>query len=107
MSITLGKLRKRTNEAVVAAGPRYTPGIEPGAPNISIGHLDDVVDALSLADGFRDRLRKIDRGLARALESSRYAIAPVFQGRVRTPQVLREQLERLANADGPEEVVAE
>lgn len=107
MPITLSKLKSLTAEAVVAAGPRYTPGIEPGAPNIHIRHLDDVIQALALADGFRERLREIDEDIAGALRSGRHTIAPHFRGRTRTPDALRAQLRRATEAQGLEEVITE
>jgi hypothetical protein len=107
MPVTLAQLKSLTAKAVIAAGPRYTPGIEPGAPNINIGYLDDVIQALALSEGFRERLRESGREIARAFDSCRYIISPHFRGRVRTPQALSAQIDRTIKADGLEAIIAE
>ena len=50
-------------KAIRLAGPRFSPGIDPEAPDIQIHHLIDAIDALSLAKGFRDQLKKYAKDL--------------------------------------------
>lgn len=106
MPVTLNKLRTLTDEAVRMAGPRYTPGLEKGAPNIHIGHLEEAFYALALADGFRDRLNQVGGDLSRALKPGD-SVSLYFRRRVRTPSALIAQIERTAQALEQDEVIDE
>ncbi len=55
LSDALAQLRTANEVAIREAGTRYTPGVDPDAPNIEIGYLVDAFDALSLVDGWRTR----------------------------------------------------
>ena len=60
--------------AIRVAGPRYTPGVNPAAPNIEIGYLVDAFDALSLVDGWRRRAH--DPSLIRGIQDETSDVAP-------------------------------
>ncbi len=107
MQISLAQLRRVSERAVAAAGPRYTPGIENGAPNISISYLDDVIQALAHSGGFRERLGEVGHDIRHVLDQDRHIIAPRFRGLVRTPQTLLEQLDLTVGANGLEDALAE
>lgn len=66
--MNLEDLALRNMESIRLAGPRYSPGIDPKAPNVQIQYLIDAIDALSLSRGFRDRLNKYARDLEKAAE---------------------------------------
>ena len=86
-------------EQVRRAGPRYTPGTTPGAPNIPIRSLRLATSCLALDDGFRAQLRRLRRDLA---EQTRYIppwLEERIEGWVASPAALLNALDRLAGAD--------
>jgi len=68
VSDALAQLRKVNEVAIRDAGPRYTAGLDPGAPNIQIGYLVDAFDALSLVEGWRVRAQGLAERIGNACE---------------------------------------
>lgn len=82
------KLQKIANKSIKNAGPRYTPGIDPSAPNLSIKPLlcamEFLTRAKSLSDKFKSILNKIndnqqsyDRVLKKYFKEKKYNVATI------------------------------
>jgi hypothetical protein len=91
----LAQLQAVNEIAIRDAGPRYTPGLDPGAPNIEIGYLVDAFDALSLVDGWRQRAQGLAEGLAKASEYQTRLLDGLFGRRRATPGRLVDQVAEL------------
>jgi hypothetical protein len=100
----LQDLTLQTQETVRLAGPRYSPGLHPGAPNLEMRHLVEAVDALSLDEGFRTRLRELASAMDKACLRTRHVWAPIFHRRTTTPDLLVEEAERLAGSQTTEDI---
>ena len=87
--------------AINAAGARYTPGIDPTAPNIEIDHLVDAVNALGVSDGYRNKVSDLISELDEALRTTRGTVDSVFNRRRVTPAVVRDDLDRLRSIKRP------
>lgn len=101
LGVTLAQLEKLNEVAIKSAGPRYTPGIDPTAPNIAIGYLADAFDALSLADGWRDRIHGLAQTISKIYEHQTYGLDEIFSGRRVTPLRLVEHVQELRKLQEP------
>jgi hypothetical protein len=100
----LDDLAVQSERAIKAAGPRYTPGLDPKAPNIRVAHLVGAVDALSLGDGFRTRIQEHADELYEALKLTRITMDSLFRRRTVTPSVVADDLSHLCSLSTPEEI---
>lgn len=64
--IGLQDLERITEASIRRAGPRYTPALDPKAPNLRITPLVEAFDALTYASAFKDRLLKLEKELRKA-----------------------------------------
>jgi len=103
----LDDLVTQSEHAIKAAGPRFTPGLDPQAPNIRVAHLVDAVDALSFNDGFRARVRDHEAELRNALKQTRFTMEHAFKGRTVTPAVVADNLARLCSLTAAEDIRAQ
>jgi hypothetical protein len=55
-----------TDASIRRAGPRYTPALDPDAPNLQITPLVEAFDALTYSDAFKARLLKLEADLRKA-----------------------------------------
>ena len=101
VSDALAQLRKVNEVAVRDAGPRYTPGLDPGAPNIEISYLVDAFDALSLAEGWRVRAEELAGQIARACEHQERLLDRVFRRRKTSPATLVAEVQELQRLRDP------
>lgn len=86
-------------EQIRRAGPRYTPGTTPGAPNIPIRSLRLSTSCLALDDAFRTHVRKLRRELAQQMRYTAPWLDRRAGGWVASPTVLLGALDDLAAAD--------
>src|SRR5882762_10381009 len=93
----LSQLEAVNHKVVIAVGPRYTPGLEPGAPNIAIEYLVDAFDALSLVDGWRERVREYASAVSKELEYRSALVDRLFSRLRATPARLVEQAHNLCS----------
>jgi hypothetical protein len=100
----LAQLKTANEVAIREAGPRYTPGVDPGAPNIEIGYLVDAFDALSLVDGWRGRTQELAHEITRATEHQTHLLMRLFQRRKATPARLIEQVQQLQRLREPSDI---
>lgn len=66
---------------LAAAGPRYSPGLDPDAPNLEIRPLQQAASALTLGAGFRARAKELSRSLRAAYDRDHYLADRMFAGR--------------------------
>jgi hypothetical protein len=93
------------NEATIqAAGPRYTPGLNPDAPNIEIEHLVDAFDALSLADGWRERIGALADAIEKAMEHQTDRLDSLFRRSKASPAQLLAKAQELRALRGPTDI---
>ncbi|WP_156378236.1 MULTISPECIES: hypothetical protein [unclassified Phenylobacterium] len=62
----LSDLKRITEASIHRAGPRYTPALDPNAPNLRIAPLVEAFDALTYSGEFKVRLLKIESELREA-----------------------------------------
>lgn len=101
LSDALAQLGTANEVAIRDAGPRYTPGLDPDAPNIEIGYLVDAFDALSLVDGWRTRAQELAERITKACEYQERLLARIFRGRRATPVSLVDDVRALRELDDP------
>ena len=101
VSDAIAQLRKVNEAAIRDAGPRYTPGLDPGAPNIQIGYLVDAFDALSLVEGWRVRAHGLAERISKACEHQARLLDRAFRRRKATPATLVDQLQALQRLRDP------
>ena len=65
-SIELADLKRVTRASIKRAGPRYTPALDPTAPNLHIIPLVEAFDALTYSSAFKARLLKLETDLREA-----------------------------------------
>jgi len=100
----LGQLQKVNEVAIRDAGPRYTPGVDPAAPNIEIDYLVDAFDALSLVDGWWTRVQEFAESISKASEYRTHLLDRLFQRRTVTPTKLVNELHALKKYRDPTEL---
>jgi hypothetical protein len=101
VSAALAQLQAVNELAIREAGPRYTPGLDPDAPNIEIGYLVDAFDALSLVDGWRARAQELGERITKATEYQTHLLDGLFRRRRATPARLVEQVQALGGLREP------
>lgn len=101
----LSALEAISRRTIASAGPRYTPGLDPAAPNIAISYLVDAFDALSLVEGWANRLSEHSEAIRRSMEYQTRLILRTFRRR-RSPADLIAQLNHLRGLHDPPSVRA-
>ena len=102
--IGLDQLDTLAERAVREADRRYTPGLDPAAPNLRVPYLDELAAALSFADDFRTRLCELASALTKSLRRTRATMDSVFERRTVTPTVVSDDLVAFRSASTPEEI---
>lgn len=92
------QIKKVVKAQVKSAGPRYTPQIEEGAPNIQIDNLLKPLSCLSFNDHFRDEIVGLKNNLAKESANPGKHVSKVFRRKVRTPGALVGLLEEVIRA---------
>lgn len=85
------------NATIGSAGARYTPAVEAGAPNLVIGSSVELIEALSLNDAYRKRLRRMADQVDGAADRYSKSLAKGFRRRKQTPNELARLLRQLAD----------
>lgn len=91
------QLEAVTRRTVGAAGPRYSPALDPAAPNIEIGELVSAVSALALGARAQLEVRHHATALRQAVKSAEHTIHQMLSGIRITPVVVADDLDRLAD----------
>ncbi len=77
--MSLKKLNSINKDNIRAAGPRYSPSIDPKAPNLEIKPLVNAVEALSLTDRYRARVSRLGQEITDSWISAPKAILSLFK----------------------------
>jgi len=91
------KLRKYNLAEIQTAGPRYTPGQDPKAPNLHIEELEDAFNALCFSNVFREKIQKFKTDLNKKIADATHVLNALFKQKKRKPsdvEVLLEKLEK-------------
>ncbi len=99
----IDELKRINRSTIQAAGARYTPSVEAGAPNLQIQSLLASVDALGVTEEFRKRCSDIARDARASWEKAPREVLRLFRQRVSTPGHAAEILDEIARTT-PEEV---
>lgn len=83
------------------AGPRYTPGVDPNAPNIEVRELIEAFDALAFAPGYQQRLDQLTNAVDRACHDGRFTLTRLFGNHRITPATVMADLRSLKAANDP------
>jgi hypothetical protein len=94
--ITISELNKFSEITIRAAGPRYTPGIDPSAPNLAIDSLVSAIDALAFSRPFRDRLTKMADDLEQAWAKAPSNVTSLFPISASSPTAVLEIIRGIA-----------
>ena len=97
------RLEKAVEWTIAQAGPRYSPAVNPDAPNLEIRALHQAACALGMSAGFAARARELKAVLNDAYDRERHVVDPLFKARAVTPVRLCDGLEQLAGAATPAE----
>ncbi|MCW3107981.1 MAG: hypothetical protein JWQ09_2487, partial [Segetibacter sp.] len=93
--MTLSALNKHSLLNIEAAGPRYSPIIDPNAPNLEIIPLVSAIETLSLTEKYRISINEIEINLTKEWKDSSVEIINLFPNKA--PQKLIRHLRILKN----------
>ena len=57
------ELTKFNRKQINSAGPRYTPGVQPDAPNLEIAELREAIDGLAFGPRVSDKIDELKKSL--------------------------------------------
>jgi hypothetical protein len=92
------ELSKENRMQIRRAGARYTPGLDPDAPNIEVEDLAQAIAFLGTHPSHRAHLRTLKQAVDGSIRSMPKRLERAFRGRTSTPAQLATILERLADA---------
>ena len=96
----LSDLKVIVDKSVKLAGPRYSPGVDPNAPNLEMRELTETFNALALSDQFRATLLSLRTELSSTRTAKRVIHDTTFSGRTVTLDSLLRDLDALGGS-GP------
>lgn len=96
LPMNLDDLNSINRTQIRRAGARYTPGLDPDAPNVQVQHLALALAALGSQESCRAHIRALHRTVRDEIRWTRKAIDRAFKGRTFTLQNVADALERLA-----------
>lgn len=104
MATLVQQLEAATRKTIASAGPRYSPAVDPTAPNIEIAGLVDAVSALVLGERVRARVREHAVALRKAAKDAEYTLEHLLRGVQITPVVIADELDALTDVKSTVEV---
>lgn len=107
--MNLDDLKAVNRKQIAQAGARYTPGLDPDAPNLEVYDVALALAAVGGQETCRTHIRELERAIR---DRTRWLPRPIerrFRGRKFTPERVADALARLANSqpDGSEPFVRE
>lgn len=84
-------------QEIKSAGARYTPGIDPDAPNLEIASLVHAFDALARSDSFRTKLVSLGDELRESWNEAPDLATKAFARLIQTPDRVIELLNEITN----------
>ena len=100
----MDRLRRVGKRTLAAAGPRYSPAIDPSSPNLEIEPLQRAASALSLGAALRSRARALEESLRTAYDRDHYLAERLFGRRTVNLERLADDLSVLASGGSIDEV---
>ena len=97
--MNLEDLNKINREQIQRAGARYTPGLDPEAPNVEVPDLPLAFAALGWQETIRAHIRELEGKVRHAIRLPPKAIKRIFLRRKFTPEKLADDLQRLAESN--------
>jgi hypothetical protein len=94
VSLTI-KLNQISKRSIAAAGPRYSPGIEIGAPNLVIASLSSAIEALGQSPSYKQTLSHFETSIRRAWRDAPEHIRKLFHRLGGTPTALADVIAAL------------
>jgi DNA replication protein DnaC len=98
------RLAALTNQTLQAAGPRYTPGITPDAPNLRIEGIHRLASALTMGTQYRRTVGQLAEELAAARNRRASVHQKLFARRRASFSSLEGMLTSISNARMPQEI---
>jgi hypothetical protein len=93
--ITLAALKRVNQASIQHAGPRYTPSIDPNAPNLEIRPLVNAIEALAHSTAYRQRLQELGARLRSAWKKAPAEIRSLFSKSVAASELCAALIEQL------------
>lgn len=90
------KIDAANQRTIHAAGPRYSPALDPDAPNLEIAELIEAVSSLVFGERARARAQEHSAAIRRAVKDSDTTLTRLLGGVQTTPSTVAEDLDRLA-----------
>jgi hypothetical protein len=106
MATLVQQLEAATRKTIASAGPRYSPALDPTAPNLEIAGLVDAVSALVLGERARARVTEHAVALRKAAKDAEYTLEHLLRGVQITPVVIADELDALAEVKSTVEMRA-
>jgi hypothetical protein len=94
--LQLADLSKVSGDHIRAAGARYTPALDPNAPNLKIESLLRTIEALCLSNKYKTRLKALSGDVLVEAKDANRTITELFEGGRYRPQIVASLLKRLA-----------
>lgn len=102
---TLAQEIEAANQRTVhAAGPRYSPAVDPSAPNLEIAELVEAVSSLTFGRRARARAREHSAALRRTAKDADATLSRLLVGVQITPAGIADDLDVLADARAAPEI---
>lgn len=106
MATLVHQLEAATRKTIASAGPRYSPALDPNAPNLEIIDLVEAISALVLGDRARTRARLHADALRKAAKDAEYTLQHLLAGVRITPALIADELDTFAALNTGTEVKA-
>lgn len=100
----MDRLQAIARRTLTAAGPRYSPAIDPEAPNLEIQPLQRAASALNLGTAFAVRVKNLGASLRTAYDWNDYLEVGLFAGRKVNLQRIAADLDHVAEGGAPSDV---
>lgn len=95
--MNLKQLQKINYKNIRSAGPRYTPEIEPNAPNLEITPLIGSIETIALSEKYKATINSIIEKIVKTYNGSSEFIMSQFKQKKYSPLYLIELLQKLTN----------
>lgn len=85
MALLSERLNQVNRQSIAAAGPRYSPAVEAGAPNLRISSLIKAIESLSQSPQYKQELSRLDSSIRDAWREAPEQTQRLFYRLARTP----------------------
>jgi hypothetical protein len=96
----LAAFNRISRSSISAAGPRYSPAIDPNAPNIEIAAMSAAIEALGQSKKYKESLEGLATKLEEAWTKTTRPVTKLLSNRKSTPDALVAAIRQLSR-DAP------